>query len=370
MGFKCGIVGLPNIGKSTLFNALTSTQKASAENYPFCTIEPNNGIVSVPDNRLVNLSNIVNSKKIIPTQIEFVDIAGIVKGVSKGEGLGNKFLSHIRNVDAIVYMVRCFDNNDITHVEGNTDPIRDTEIIETELILADIESLNKQFITIEKKAKQDKNLAKKVLLINQILKVLNVGKPAKSIVNDSNEELIKELNLLTSKPFFYICNVDEESVLKGNKFSKLIDEKALSQNSASINISAKIEEEISNLDNELEQKEFLKELGLEESGLDKVIKTGYEVLGLQTYFTAGPQETRAWTFKKGILAQKAAGIIHTDFEVGFICAETVSYNDYIKYSGEQGAKESGKLRQEGKDYIVNDGDVILFRFNFSRSKNK
>ncbi len=368
MGFKCGIVGLPNIGKSTLFNALTSSQQASAANYPFCTIEPNQALVPVPDERLKKLSNIATSKKIISAQIEFVDIAGIVKGASDGEGLGNKFLSYIRNVDAIVYMVRCFDNDDITHVEGSVDPIRDTEIIETELILADIESLTKQLKNIQKKAKQDKSLAERIVIMNQILKILNAGKPARIFVNNVNEEKIKTLNLLTSIPFFYICNVDEKSVLNGNTFSKLIEQKAMYQNSTSINLSANIEEEISNLIDQEEKNEFLKALGMHKSGLNKVIKVGYNILGLNTYFTVGPQETRAWTYKKGTIAQKAAGIIHTDFENGFICAETISYKHYIQYNGEQGAKEAGKLKQEGKYYIVKDGDVILFRFNISKSK--
>jgi GTP-binding protein YchF len=368
MGFKCGIVGLPNVGKSTLFNALTSSQQASAANYPFCTIEPNNGLVLVPDERLKKLSDIAGSKKIISTQMEFVDIAGIVKGASKGEGLGNKFLAHIRNVDSIVYMVRCFYDDDITHVEGNVDPIRDTEIIETELILADIESLNRQLKTIEKKAKQDKSLAEIVSLINQMLPILDSGNPARMFMNESNEEKVKALNLLTSKPFFYICNVEEDCVLNGNEFSKLVEQKAIKQNAVSINISAKIEEEISNLNDDAEKKEFLNELGLDESGLNRVVKAGYKILNLNTYFTVGPQETRAWTFKRGTTAQKAAGIIHTDFETGFICAETISYDDYIKYNGEHGAREVGKLRQEGRDYFVNDGDVMLFRFNVSKSK--
>lgn len=368
MGFKCGIVGLPNVGKSTLFNALTSSQQASAANYPFCTIDPNNGLVLVPDERLKKLSDIAGSKKIIYTQMEFVDIAGIVKGASKGEGLGNKFLAHIRNVDSIVYMVRCFYDDDITHVEGNVDPIRDTEIIETELILADIESLNRQLKTIEKKAKQDKSLAEIVSLINQMLPILDSGNPARMFMNESNEEKVKALNLLTSKPFFYICNVEEDCILNGNEFSKLVEQKAIKQNAVSINISAKIEEEISNLNDDAEKKEFLNELGLDESGLNRVVKAGYKILNLNTYFTVGPQETRAWTFKRGTTAQKAAGIIHTDFETGFICAETISYDDYIKYNGEHGAREVGKLRQEGRDYFVNDGDVMLFRFNVSKSK--
>jgi GTP-binding protein YchF len=365
MGFRCGIVGLPNVGKSTLFNALTNSYQANAANYPFCTIEPNVGIVAVPDNRLDKLSEIANSKKIIPAQIEFVDIAGLVKGASKGEGLGNKFLSHIREVEAIVYMLRCFENDDITHVEGKIDPLRDSEIIETELILADIESLNKQAASLEKKAKQNKCSAKQIVLIKEILELLNAGKPARLLVNDENENEIKEFNLLTSKPFFYICNLDEKEILEGNKFTKLIEEKAKKQKSFSINISAKIEEEIANLDDKQEMQEFLESIGLDESGLNKAIKVGYKILNLSTYFTVGPKEAHAWTFKNGINAQKSAGIIHTDFEKGFICAETISYDDYIQFNGEQGAREVGKLRQEGRGYIVQDGDVLLFRFNVS-----
>ncbi|WPX96227.1 redox-regulated ATPase YchF [Candidatus Bandiella euplotis] len=368
MESRFGIVGLPNVGKSTLFNALTNSHKANAANYPFCTIEPNVGIVAVPDFRLDKLAEVAGSKKIIPAQIEFVDIAGLVKGASKGEGLGNKFLSHIREVDAIVYMLRCFEDDDITHVEGNVDPIRDSEIIETELILSDIESLTKQLKNVEKKVKQDKLYAQQVELIGDILKVLNSGSPARLLVNDSNSQEIKKLNLLTSKPFFYICNVEEENVVNGNKFTELVKNKAAQQNSVSINISAKIEEEIANLDDEIDRREFLKEIGLEESGLNRAIKVGYKILNLNTYFTIGPKEAHAWTYKTGTTAQKAAGIIHTDFEKGFICAETISYDDYVKFNGEQGAKEVGKLRQEGREYIVQDGDIMLFRFNVSNNQ--
>ena len=367
MGLRYGIVGLPNVGKSTLFNALTNGYQANVANYPFCTIEPNIGVVAIPDDRLHKLSQIANSKKTIPAQIEFVDIAGLVKCANKGEGLGNKFLSHIREVDAIVYMLRCFEDNDITHVEGRIDPLKDSEIIETELILADIESLNKQLLNAEKKSRGDKAYISQITLMERILKLLNSGKPARLFVNDNNEQEIKKLNLLTSKPFFYICNIDEGSVISGNQFTEMIESKATEQNSVSINISAKIEEEIANLNEEDEKKEFLQSLGLQESGLNKAIKAGYKILNLSTYFTVGPKETHAWTFKNGMNAQQAAGIIHTDFEKGFICAECVSYNDYIKFNGEQGAKEAGKLRQEGRGYLVQDGDVILFRFNISNS---
>ena len=367
MGLKCGIVGLPNVGKSTLFNALTSGFQANVANYPFCTIEPNIGVVAVPDIRLNKLAKIADSQRVIPTQIEFVDIAGLVKGANKGEGLGNKFLSHIREVDAIAYVLRCFENNDVTHVEGKIDPLKDSEIIETELILSDIASLNKQMANAEKKVRQDKAYAKQITLIEEILQILNTGKPAKLFINDDNQQEVKKLNLLTSKPFFYICNVEEESVLNGNEFTNFIESKAIAQNTISINISAKIEEEIANLSEENEKKEFLQSLGLQEGGLNKAIKAGYKILNLSTYFTVGPKETRAWTFKNSMNAQQVAGIIHTDFEKGFICAECISYSDYIKFNGEQGARRAGKLRQEGKDYIVQDGDVILFRFNVSNN---
>ena len=366
MTLKCGIVGLPNVGKSTLFNAVTSSSQADAANYPFCTIEPNIGRVSVPDERLKALAKIAGSSKIIPAQIEFVDIAGLVKGASKGEGLGNQFLAHIREVDAIAYVLRCFENSDITHVEGDIHPLRDAEIIETELILADIQSLAKQLPNIEKKAKQDKELRKQLDLISEILKVLDEGKPARVLLNDENHKEIKMLNLLTSKPFFYVCNVDEKDIATGNQYTEEVEEYAKEQNTSSIIISAKIEEEIANLEEEEEKKEFIKDMGIDKSGLEKLIATGYSILGLITYFTVGPNETHAWTIKEGIDAQKAAGVIHTDFEKGFICAETISYKDYIEYKDEVSMKAAGKIRQEGKDYVVKDGDIILFRFNVTR----
>ncbi|MBA8667795.1 redox-regulated ATPase YchF [Holosporaceae bacterium 'Namur'] len=363
MGFKCGIVGLPNVGKSTLFNALTSSQAAEAANYPFCTIEPNVGKVAVPDERINKLAAIAGSAKIIPNQIEFVDIAGLVRGASKGEGLGNQFLSHIREVDAIVNVLRCFDDDDITHVEGKVDPVSDIEIIETELILADLESLEKRLPNLEKKARTDKELALDVELINQVTKVLGSSKPARLALTKDNEKRLKNLQLLTSKPVMYVCNVAEDDVLSGNKYSEQVLNKAKAEGAFCVLVSAKIEADIANLESEEEKKEFLESLNMKETGLSQVIKAGYDMLGLITFFTIGPKEAHAWTIINGTLAPQAAGVIHTDFEKGFIRSETTSYEDYIKYNGENGAREAGRLRLEGKDYKVNDGDILHFRFN-------
>lgn len=363
MGFKCGIVGLPNVGKSTLFNALTQTIAAQAANYPFCTIEPNFGIVSVPDDRLYNLAKIANSQKTIPTQLEIVDIAGLVRGASKGEGLGNKFLAHIREVDAIIHLLRCFENGDVTHVENSVSPIRDAEIIETELVLADLESIEKRLPNMEKKAKTgDKEAAGLLPIVKLLEKTLAEGKPARSIIDKDNYAIIKSLNLITSKPVLYVANVNEDEAVNGNNYSAEVSKKAALENSPMVLISAKIEEEISNFE-ENEREEFLKELGLNETGLARIISSGYKLLNLDTFFTIGPKEARAWTITKGTLAPQAAGVIHTDFEKGFIRAETISFEDFIKYNGEQGAKEAGKFRLEGKEYVVQDGDVMHFRFN-------
>ncbi len=366
MGFKCGIVGLPNVGKSTLFNALTSTSAAQAANYPFCTIEPNVGIVSVPDDRLEKLAAIAKSAKIIPTQLEFVDIAGLVKGASKGEGLGNQFLAHIREVDAIVSVLRCFDDNNIIHVEGSVDPIRDSEIVETELVIADMESLEKRVQNVQKKAKGGDEESKKVMaVITKILPLLQEGKPARACntLNQEEKETLRIMQLLTSKPVLYVCNVAENETATGNDYSRKVEEKAKAENAQCVFISAKIEEEIANLGSEEDKKEFLASLGLAETGLSKIIRAGHHLLGLATYFTVGPKEARAWTIRKNAPAPEAAGVIHTDFQKGFICAATISYGDYIAFNGEQAAKDAGKMRQEGKEYRVQDGDVIHFKFN-------
>ena len=363
MGFKCGIVGLPNVGKSTLFNALTQTAVAEAANYPFCTIEPNVGEVGVPDPRLDKLAAIATSKEIIPTRLTFVDIAGLVRGASKGEGLGNKFLSHIREVDAVAYVLRCFIDEDITHVENRIDPLADADVVETELMLADLESLEKRINATEKKAKQgDKDAKVLFTVMEKCLIPLREGKPARTAEFPADElPAFKSLQLLTSKPVVYVCNVEESSAATGNAFSKTVEERAKAEGAVAVVISAKIESEFAGLAPE-DRDAFLSEMGLEEAGLNRLIRAGYQLLDLVTYFTVGPKEARAWTVTRGTKAPQAAGVIHTDFEKGFIRAETIAYNDYATLNGESGAKEAGRMRLEGKDYIVQDGDVMHFRF--------
>ncbi len=365
MGFKCGIVGLPNVGKSTLFNALTQTAAAAAENFPFCTIEPNTGMVPVPDTRLDRCAEVAGSAQIVPTQLTFVDIAGLVRGASKGEGLGNQFLSHIREVDAIIHLQRCFEDTDITHVDGKVDPLADAETIETELMLADLESLEKRMPAMEKRIRGNDDDAKLTLtLMQRAMDALREGNAARTVVvTEDEQEAFDHLNLLTTKPILYVCNVDEDSAATGNELSALIERKAAIEGVPCVVISAAIEAEISQLEDPIEREEFLAEIGLSETGLSRVIKSGYDLLGLITYFTAGPKEARAWTIPEGTKAPKAAGVIHTDFEKGFIRAETISYEDYDTLGGETGAKEAGRNRLEGKDYVVQDGDVMLFRFN-------
>ncbi len=364
MGFKCGIIGLPNVGKSTLFNALTETATAEAANYPFCTIEPNTGIVAVPDSRLKLLSELAKSQKVIPAQMQFVDIAGLVSGASKGEGLGNKFLSHIREVDALVHVLRCFEDADITHVANSIDPLRDAEIIETELMLADLESLDRQIQNLSKKAKSNDVDAKNDLLLMKELSVfLSDGKPIRlADLTLDKIKRIKNFNLLTSKPVLYACNVNENDAAKGNNFTKTIFDKAGVENCDAVIISGSIEAEIAMLDDD-EKNEFLKDLNLKESGLSRLIKTGFRLLDLITFFTIGPKESRAWTLKNYSTAPEAAGIIHTDFQKGFIRAETISCDDYLNLKSEQAAKDAGRMRVEGADYIVKDGDIFHFRFN-------
>ena len=362
MGFCCGIVGLPNVGKSTLFNALTKMQSAQAENYPFCTIEPNIGKVAVPDLRLDKLAMIENSAKIIYAQLEFVDIAGLVKGASKGEGLGNQFLGNIRGVDVIIHVIRCFEDPNVIHVHGKVDPLFDIEIIETELILADLESVEKRIKNLQKKSKQnDKESEEMLEILQEAYKPLSEGKPARMC--DLEYDILKKAELLTSKKIIYASNVSEEDAASGNQYSEIVAKKAAEENSQHIIISSKIEEEISLLENEEEKIEFLEALDLKESGLSRMIKVGYDTLGLRSYFTVGPKEAHAWTFPNGTTAPQAAGIIHTDFEKGFIRAEVTSFDDYLKYNGNQGAKEVGKMRLEGKEYMVQDGDIVHFRFN-------
>jgi GTP-binding protein YchF len=363
MGFTCGIVGLPNVGKSTLFNALTATQAAEAANYPFCTIEPNVGRVSVPDPRLEVLAKIEGSAKIIPTQLEFVDIAGLVKGASKGEGLGNQFLGNIRQVDAIVHVLRCFEG-EVTHVEGTVDPIRDAEIVETELMLADLESLEKRYDSAVKKAKGgDKEAKALVDAAEPALEVLRAGKPARTAkIAKEHEPAFRQLQLLTSKPVLYVCNVEEGAAADGNALSAKVAAMAKAEGAEMVVISAAIEAEVAQLD-PAEKQEFLASLGLTEPGLARVIRAGYKLLNLITFFTVGPKEARAWTVHRGAKAPEAAGVIHTDFERGFIRGETIAYDDYVICNGEQGAKEKGLMRAEGKDYVVKDGDIFHFRFN-------
>ncbi len=361
MGFKTGIVGLPNVGKSTLFNALTKTAAAQAANFPFCTIEPNIGEVSVPDTRLDQLAAIAGSKKIIPTRMTFVDIAGLVKGASKGEGLGNQFLANIRECDAIAHVLRCFENDDVTHVEGRVDPVEDAQTIEMELMLADMESIEKRLQNLSRKIKGgDKQSLEQDMLLRRALSCLEDGKPARNVsVSDEERKSWAMLQLLTAKPVLYVCNVDEENAATGNEYSDRVAAMAANEGAASVVISAAIEEEISQLDPE-ETAMFLEELGLHEAGLDRLIRAGYLLLHLQTYFTVGPQEARAWTIRAGTAAPQAAGVIHGDFERGFIRAETVGFDDFVAYNGEQGAREAGKLRAEGKTYKVAEGDVLHF----------
>jgi GTP-binding protein YchF len=365
MGFKCGIVGLPNVGKSTLFNALTQTAAAQAANYPFCTIEPNTGLVGVPDERLDVLAKIAGSQKIIPTQLTFVDIAGLVRGASKGEGLGNQFLAHIREVDAICHVLRCFEDGDITHVEGKVDPTADAETVETELMLSDLESLERRVEQTAKRAKQGNEEEKaRLAVMEKVLVALREGRPARTVVPSEDEKkLYTELMLITAKPVLYVCNVEEASAAEGNAFSAKVKAKADAEGAAMVVISAAIEAEVAQLDSDEEKTAFLADLGLQETGLTRVIRAGYGLLGLLTFFTVGPKEARAWTVRKGARAPEAAGVIHTDFEKGFIRAETIAYNDYVAGKGEAGARDAGKLRLEGKDYIVQDGDVMHFRFN-------
>jgi ribosome-binding ATPase len=366
MGFKCGIVGLPNVGKSTLFNALTETAAAQAANYPFCTIEPNIGEVSVPDGRLDALARLAKSAQIVPTRLAFVDIAGLVRGASRGEGLGNQFLANIREVDAIAHVVRCFEDSDVTHVENRIDPVADIETVETELMLADLDSLERRVDALEKKAKagdKDGKEARELLdLVNRALVLLRAGKPARLTARKPEEEkTFHGLGLLTSMPVLYVCNVEEAAAASGNDFSRRVAARAQAEGAGCVTISAKIEAEIAVL-SRAERADYLAAIGLDEPGLDRLIRAGYALLDLVTYFTAGPKEARAWTVTRGTKAPQAAGVIHSDFERGFIRAETIAYQDYVTLGGEAGAREAGKLRLEGKDYVVADGDVLHFRF--------
>jgi len=365
MGFKCGIVGLPNVGKSTLFNALTATQAAEAANYPFCTIEPNVGRVAVPDTRLDKLAVLAKSDKTIPTQLEFVDIAGLVQGASKGEGLGNQFLGHIREVDAIAHVLRCFEDDDITHVSGSVDPLRDAEIIDTELMLADLDSQEKRLPNLQKKAKSgDKDAAAEAPIVERVVAALREGKPARALSISAEERpIFQRLQLLSAKPVMYVCNVAESEAATGNAQTAKVEAMAKAQGATCVTISAAIESEVAQLAEASEKQEFLESLGLKETGLARVIASGYALLDLVTFFTVGPKEARAWTVHRGAKAPEAAGVIHTDFEKGFIRAETIAFADYVAGGGESGARDAGKLRLEGKDYVVQDGDIFHFRFN-------
>ncbi|MHB1217386.1 MAG: redox-regulated ATPase YchF [Alphaproteobacteria bacterium] len=365
MGFKCGIIGLPNVGKSTLFNALLRTAAAQAANYPFCTIEPNVGRVDVPDGRLATLARLSKSEKIVPTQIEFVDIAGLVRGASKGEGLGNKFLANIREVDAVAHVLRCFEGGDVTHVEGGVDPVRDAEIVETELMLADLDSLERRLDASVKKARGGDVESKAfVPMMEAAVAALREGKPARTVkITPQDQPRFRQLQLLTALPVLYVANVDEGAAAHGNALSEKVAARAAAEGAQHVVISAAIEAELAQLENETERLEFLLSLGLEEAGLDRFIRTGYQLLDLITYLTTGPKETHAWTVRRGATAPEAAGVIHTDFTRGFIAAEVIPYDDFVAAGSEQAAKAAGKMRLEGRDYIVQDGDVILFRFN-------
>lgn len=368
MGFKCGIVGLPNVGKSTLFNALTETQAAEAANYPFCTIEPNIGQVGVPDPRLATLAAIANSAKMVPTQLGFVDIAGLVRGASKGEGLGNQFLANIREVDAIAHVLRCFEDDDVQHVENRVDPIADAETVETELMLADLESLERRVPALQKRStggdKEAKEAKAAAAVLARALELLRDGKPARLLECDNPEDarLLGQAQLLTAKPVLYVCNVEEGAAAEGNPLSRAVEAKAVEEGASAVVVSAAIEAELVAMACE-ERLEYLAELGLSETGLGRIVRSGYDLLNLITFFTAGPKEARAWTVERGAKAPEAAGTIHSDFQRGFIRAETISFEDYVALGGEAGAREAGKLRQEGKDYVVQDGDVMHFRFN-------